>query len=348
MAPNPISTLKKGLSKFSLKIKARKDKLMDMLAKNEKLSDDDEHWLDHEANTVDEQRVLDILEAASDYEKEVGGLDANSKGIVKKLQEWAGDTSKVAGQKRQRKDPLLLMMQKLKYFLGSEFEKETKAPTKKLQAVQPTPPLAPVLAKKENAMLAQRIEILDWHHSNGKNQSKTTRHFAPLYPNLQIKQPLISSWVKDEVKWRDQWSRANQQGEKASKRARQTEHPEVSEMMALWVTKAMADKILLTGEVLRQKWEVFAKMAGVLEEDKLKLSNGWLSRFKGRFGLKQLKRHGEAASVEQKTVEDERKRVREIIKEFLALGYTLRDVFNMDETGLFYGCVPLQVSQPNV
>ena len=72
MASNPISTLKKGLAQFSKKIKACKDKLMDMLAKNEKISDDDKHWLDHEANTVDEQRVLDILKAASDYEKEVG------------------------------------------------------------------------------------------------------------------------------------------------------------------------------------------------------------------------------------------------------------------------------------
>ena len=77
-------------------------------------------------------------------------------------------------------------------------------------------------------------------------------------------------------------------------------------MMALWVTKALADKILLTGEVLRQKWETFAGMAGVPEEDRLKLSNGWLSRFKERFGLKQFKRHGEAGSVEETTVENER------------------------------------------
>ena len=54
MALNSIATLKKGLAQFSKKIKARKDKLTDMLAKNEKISDDDEHWLDHEANTVDE------------------------------------------------------------------------------------------------------------------------------------------------------------------------------------------------------------------------------------------------------------------------------------------------------
>ena len=110
-----------------------------------------------EANTVDEQHVLDILEAASDYEKEVGRLDANSKGIVKKLREWAGDTSKVAGQKRQCKDGSLAVRDaETKTFLGSQFEKETKVPTKK--PVQPTP--VPVFMKKENATpLAQRIEI---------------------------------------------------------------------------------------------------------------------------------------------------------------------------------------------
>ena len=119
MAPNPIATLKKGLAEFSKKVKAHKDKLTDMLAKNEKISDDDEHWLDHEANMVDEQRVLNILETASesDYKKELGRLDANSKGIVNKLREWAGD--KVAGQKHQREDPLLCMMdsEKLNIYL---------------------------------------------------------------------------------------------------------------------------------------------------------------------------------------------------------------------------------------
>ena len=142
---------------FPKKFKARKDKLTDNLAKNEKISDDDEHWLDHEANTVDEQRtrVLDALEAASDYEKEIGRLDENSKGIVKKLQEWAGDTNKAPSKKRQRrKNSLLLHDAETKtVFLGSEFEKETRAPTEK--TVQPIP--SPVFTKKENATLAQRI-----------------------------------------------------------------------------------------------------------------------------------------------------------------------------------------------
>ncbi|KAJ7740354.1 hypothetical protein B0H16DRAFT_1277451, partial [Mycena metata] len=63
--------------------------------------------------------------------------------------------------------------------------------------------------KKENASLAQRIEILDWHHAQAKpSQSKTAAHFGPIYPNLCIKQPLVSSWLKDESKWREQWDEA--------------------------------------------------------------------------------------------------------------------------------------------
>jgi Tc5 transposase DNA-binding domain len=105
-------------------------------------------------------------------------------------------------------------------------------------------------------------------------------------------------------------------------------------MMELWVSKAMGDGILITGEVLRQKWHVFADLVGVHEDDKLKLSNGWLESFKERNGLKEMKRHGEAASADAETVEKERKRIQELITEY---GYQLRDVFNMDETGHFYG-----------
>lgn len=107
-------------------------------------------------------------------------------------------------------------------------------------------------------------------------------------------------------------------------------------MLELWVSKAMTDGILLTGEVLRQKWRSFANLAGVPEDEHLKLSEGWLSRFKGRTNLKQSKRHGEAGSAEPAIVERERLRVQECIKKY---GYEPRDIFNMDETGFFYAHV---------
>ena len=191
-----------------------------------------------------------------------------------------------------------------------------------------------VFMKKENATLAQRIEILDWHHKNGENQSATARHFDTLYPNLRIKQPLISSWLKDEAKWREQWQQSNHKTHRTAKRSRQTEHPRISEMMDLWVSKAMADEILLTGEILRQKWNKFADLDGVPEDERLKLSNGWLARFKERNGLREMKRHGEAGMAKPETVDYERKRIQDLIQ---VAGYKQRDIYNMDETGLFYG-----------
>jgi hypothetical protein len=54
---------------------------------------------------------------------------------------------------------------------------ERKAPQKKDKK-----PAAPGFTKKENATLAQWIEILDWHHAQDKpSQRKTAEHFAPIY-----------------------------------------------------------------------------------------------------------------------------------------------------------------------
>ena len=54
---------------------------------------------------------------------------------------------------------------------------------------------------KENATLAQRIEILNWHHEQKKSQQETATYFNTKYPSLQLKQPLISAWLKEEEKW---------------------------------------------------------------------------------------------------------------------------------------------------
>jgi hypothetical protein len=98
-------------------------------------------------------------------------------------------------------------------------------------------------------------------------------------------------------------------------------------MMDLWVLMAMADNLLLTSEVLGQKWKKFANLVGVPEDKWLNLREGWLTKFKERTGLKDWKRHGEAASADKEMVEQERQRVQDLIKKY---GYELRNIFNMD------------------
>jgi hypothetical protein len=196
-------------------------------------------------------------------------------------------------------------------------------------------PTVPVFTKKENATLAQRIEILNWHHAQPKkSQTKTAKHFDPIYPNLRIKQPLLSEWLKDEQKWRDQWAEAQEQGKPGNaKRIKQVEHPNVDAMLELWISKLMRDCVHITGELIREKWKHFADLAGVPEDERLALSNGWLDSLKLRCGLKELRRHGEADSANLVDVDADRKRIQEII---FHEGYALCDIFNMDETGLFW------------
>ena len=114
---------------------------------------------------------------------------------------------------------------------------------------------------------------------------------------------------------------------------KQTEHPLVTAMLELWVAKTKAQNIPLTGEVLRKKWQQFADHANIAEDERLTLSEGWLTSFKKRCGLQEFWQHGEAGSANPTHVANEHKRVQEIIMQGK---YKARDIFNMDETGLFY------------
>src|SRR5271168_3679200 len=101
MTLKALDILKKGFSKFTKTIKACRDELNTKLARKETISSADEHWLDHEANTIDKQCVLETLESASDYDRGFDRLDEKGKAIVKTLREWAGDLAKAAGKKRK-------------------------------------------------------------------------------------------------------------------------------------------------------------------------------------------------------------------------------------------------------
>ena len=104
-----------------------------------------------------------------------------------------------------------------------------------------------------------------------------------MYPNLCLKQPTISAWLKDEKKYHQQYVEELVKGQTRNmKRIEQTEHPEVNEMLELWVAKAMSDEVQLSGEILRQKRTCFADLVSILDDERPALSDGWLESFKRR------------------------------------------------------------------
>ena len=71
--------------------------------------------------------------------------------------------------------------------------------------------------------------------------------------------------------------------------------------------------------------------------DTFSYSNGWLAKFKRRKGISSVRLHGEAASANPSTVTAGREQLQEDLKAF-----DPEDIYNIDETGLFYKLQPNQ------
>lgn len=186
------------------------------------------------------------------------------------------------------------------------------------------------LTANVQATIAEKITVLIWYHSHGENQSLTARHFSKVFPHLRMTQPLVSAWVESEGSMRKQG------GDKhpSMKRGREIQYPEIKKDLGDWVSQAILAGVITDGDVIREKWKEFARLHQVASSECLKLSNGWLGRFKKRHGLRASVRHGEGAAADPQTIAAEVARVLEINQEF-----ALKNIVNMDETGLLYACV---------
>nr|XP_037272721.1 tigger transposable element-derived protein 4-like [Rhipicephalus microplus] len=101
-----------------------------------------------------------------------------------------------------------------------------------------------------------------------------------------------------------------------------------------WLRQARSSEIALDGAMLKEKAETVALRCGI---DDFKASNGWLDRFKKRSGVVYSRCCGESSSVSSDTVEKWTALLPESIRQYKPF-----NVFNADETGLFYNMQPEQ------
>ncbi len=60
-------------------------------------------------------------------------------------------------------------------------------------------------------------------------------------------------------------------------------------------------------------------------------SSGWLEAFNSRHGIRSYRRFGESGSVDMATLANTLLAIRDVLDQ-----YAWKDIYNMDETGLFY------------
>lgn len=116
-------------------------------------------------------------------------------------------------------------------------------------------------------------------------------------------------------------------------RMRTTPYEELEKVLFVWFKRARSSNFPISGPILEQKAREIALQMGV---ENFALSDGWLSRFKKRHGLVFKAISGESAAVNRDICTDWKQgRLKEIL-----VNYEPRDVFSVDEMGLFYKVLP--------
>jgi len=118
-------------------------------------------------------------------------------------------------------------------------------------------------------------------------------------------------------------------------KARSPQWPQLEAALFEWHRRA-EQEIPISGELIK---EVATRLWKILEVYKNmevpQFSNGWLAKFKGRYGIKQRTRHGEAGSVDESFYAEQL-----IAVQAIAGQYHPSNIYNCDETGLFWKSTP--------
>ena len=101
------------------------------------------------------------------------------------------------------------------------------------------------------------------------------------------------------------------------KRSRKSEYSEINDALYKWFQLASSKNIHPDGKILMEKGIEIAQRLGI---DEFKASNGWLSRWKERYNVKQRVVSGESGDVRTDTVESWLERLPSIV------GYEARDI----------------------
>lgn len=190
--------------------------------------------------------------------------------------------------------------------------------------------MPPQKKKQKRSAISQQIkkEICLYSKKNtDKSHSEIATQFNINYSNLSLKRSTISKILKDKEKWENFVPTEN-----STKvfRERSVKFPPLEKALGLWISQVSASGLTISDNILCEKAGEFAQALDIPKKS-LSLSHGWLRGFKQRNNLRSFILHGEANSAPLEVLPQQRKFFQELLS-----NYELENIYNADETGLFY------------
>lgn len=182
------------------------------------------------------------------------------------------------------------------------------------------------MSKRKSFDLSTKLKIIEKHEEN------PTLSFAELGKPYEMHKSIVCRILnkKEEI-----LKSADLLNGLSTKKTRKSEFPDIEEALITWIKQARSQNIPLDGPMIREKSLHFAAALGYNDGD-FKASNGWLSRFKTRHGASFQRIQGEGASV---TTADTKEWLETTLPGLLK-DYAPRDVYNVDESALFWEALP--------
>jgi hypothetical protein len=123
-----------------------------------------------------------------------------------------------------------------------------------------------------------------------------------------------------------------------AKRTYNVDWPELEGGLFEWQQRMQKKKAVINGDTIKAQasklWNLLPQFEDLPEP---KWSNGWLDGFKKRYKIKEFVQHGEGSSAEVLTLQA----IQQMTElRLLCSQYCDQDIFNMDETGLFWKLTP--------
>ena len=119
------------------------------------------------------------------------------------------------------------------------------------------------------------------------------------------------------------------------KRKRVVKSEALDNALLEWILRCQQARISLSWQLIQKKTSSFADLLQLPESQRTSFSDGWLKKFLARHELRSIKMQGESGSADVEAIEKALPDLQETMSR-----YQLCDVFNMDETGLFYCMAP--------
>lgn len=106
----------------------------------------------------------------------------------------------------------------------------------------------------------------------------------------------------------------------------------IDKIVLEWFNRVRNKNVPISGPIIQTN---ALEVARKIECDNFKASNGWLKSFKVRHNIVFKSICGESASINVTVVNEWKSKISEIVT-----GYEPQNIFNADETGLFYRALP--------